>query len=70
MVFGTTLVFGQFHELRQFDALIPVVVALILSYLVRGAHMERPAQGPSLVLDGAQVLVAVAISSFFYLIVS
>ena len=26
----TTFVYGQFHEVRQFDAFIPVIVALIL----------------------------------------
>src|SRR5262249_1879575 len=31
LIFGVTLMFGQFTEARQFDAFIPVLVATILS---------------------------------------
>lgn len=35
---GVTYVFGQFHEARQYDAFIPVVIALILSFLSKGVE--------------------------------
>jgi hypothetical protein len=38
MLLGVTFLFGQFHEPRQFDALIPVVIAFIVS--VAGDRME------------------------------
>jgi hypothetical protein len=44
MLVATTFVFGQFHEVRQFDAFVPVLVALILCALpakfAASAHRE------------------------------
>ena len=40
LIFGVTFLFGQFHEPRQFDAFIPVVVALLLSASKRKLELE------------------------------
>jgi len=42
----TTFVYGQFHEVRQFDAFVPVMVALILCALP-AKFAVRPAPDPS-----------------------
>jgi hypothetical protein len=40
LVFAVTFLFGQLHEPRQFDAFIPVVVAMILSASRRKFELE------------------------------
>ena len=40
LIFGVTLLLGQFHEPRQFDAFIPVVVAILLSASKRRLELE------------------------------
>lgn len=46
MLVATTLVFGQFHEVRQFDAFVPVLVALILSALPAKFAASAPSGTP------------------------
>jgi hypothetical protein len=43
----TTFVYGQFHEVRQFDAFIPVLVALILCCIPGDIPLRAPQQNPS-----------------------
>jgi hypothetical protein len=43
MLFGVTFLFGQFHEPRQFNAFIPVLIAVLLSALRRMADPEQGA---------------------------
>ena len=42
MLVATTFVFGQFHEVRQFDAFVPVLVALILCALPARVAASAP----------------------------
>ncbi len=44
---ATTFVYGQFHEVRQFDAFIPVLVALILCGIPGDIPLRAPRQNPS-----------------------
>ncbi len=41
MLFGVTFLFGQFHEPRQFNAFIPVLIAVLLSAYRRMADLEQ-----------------------------
>jgi hypothetical protein len=40
LLLTVTFLFGQLHEPRQFDAFIPIVVAMILSALRRRIEIE------------------------------
>jgi hypothetical protein len=51
LLFGVTLLFGQFQEARQFAAFVPVLVALLLSNTRRSLALE--ARGPRPVARGA-----------------
>ncbi len=46
MLFVVTFIFGQFHEARQFDGLIPVVIAFLLLRIPHSS--EVPAASPGL----------------------
>jgi hypothetical protein len=43
LLFGVTLLFGQFHEPRQFDAFIPVLIAMLLNWTARRLKAENTA---------------------------
>jgi hypothetical protein len=43
MLFGVTFLFGQFHEPRQFNAFIPVLIAVLLSAYRRMVDLEQGA---------------------------
>ena len=43
LLFGVTFVFGQFHEPRQFNAFIPVLIAVLLSAFRRTLDVEQGA---------------------------
>jgi hypothetical protein len=42
---GVTFLFGQFHEARQFDAFIPILIAILLSATVRRFETEYDPSG-------------------------
>jgi len=43
LLFGVTFLFGQFHEPRQFNAFIPVLIAVLLSAFRRMVDLEQGA---------------------------
>lgn len=47
MLVGVTFIFGQFHEPRQFDAFIPVLIAVLLSAVRRKVDLEQGTVRPS-----------------------
>jgi hypothetical protein len=47
MLFGITFLFGQFHEPRQFDAFIPVLIAVLLCNVKRMLALEKNTVGSS-----------------------
>lgn len=46
MLFGVTFLVGQFHEPRQFNAFIPVLIAVLLSATRQMAAQERASSPP------------------------
>jgi len=44
MLLAVTFLFGQFHEPRQFDAMIPVVIAFIVSFANDRIERTKPVQ--------------------------
>ena len=47
MLFGVTFLFGQFHEPRQFDAFIPVLIAVLLCNVKRMLALGKNTVGSS-----------------------
>jgi len=66
LVLGTTFLYGQFHEARQFDALIPVAIAFMLSLAgskIREAELI-PARSQSQPLESHELTLARSGSPF------